>query len=803
MHIRAASLRSVLPYGRIHGTLSAKRAFSISKRVKLAQSLNKQRSDTGDDELIRKIFDSKTFWEEFNNPFTDETLQSGSQVSSKDRGILNSLISQKRKSVGLFCNPYLVSPKGLVKFAEETLVSARALTDNMIEDQSEEGLRRYIKDLDRLSDMLCRVIDLCEFVRVAHPDSSFVNAAEKCHYELFEHMNILNTSKPLFDKLEKVLFSNTNIKKSLTKEEISVGKLLYADFKKSGIDMDDATGEQFVQLSSYIANAGQEFNNNITVPKSTTIKIEADEWSKDDIKPEYLKMLSQGFDGSLKIPIYGHIPFELLRSTPNRTIRRKIWMELHNSPDEQIDLLTNLLRCREVLANVMNCKSYSEYALNDKMAHNPENVIGFLQNLIQDLQPQVLDELKLLYKYLPEADKSDPANDEQIANSIKPWDREYLLTKHILAQKSSQNEDISQYFSLGTVVSGLSNLFNSIYGIRLVPQKLQPGEVWSSDVRRFDAISDKEGKVGIMYLDLFQRRGKTPHPAHFTVCCSRRLSDNELDANDPFKLKTFPTQETVETITQGRKTYQLPVISLVCNYNESQNKAGMICLTLDQISTLFHEMGHAMHSMLGRTELHNVSGTRCQTDFVELPSILHETFANDERVLAKIGRHYETGEPLPLPLIKKHLHSDKTLKYCESLGQVKMALLDQIFHGASGGKVNDESFDALSIYHELEKNLVILADTKSSWPGKFGHLYSYGALYYSYLLDRAIASKMWEKLFKEDPFSREAGEKFKNEVLKWGGSRDPWVCLSKVFENKELAKGDVNAMKLICEDNKL
>jgi intermediate peptidase len=154
-------------------------------------------------------------------------------------------------------------------------------------------------------------------------------------------------------------------------------------------------------------------------------------------------------------------------------------------------------------------------------------------------------------------------------------------------------------------------------------------------------------------------------------------------------------------------------------------------------------------------------------------------------------------------LIKKHLHSDKTLKYCESLGQVKMALLDQIFHGASGGKVNDESFDALSIYHELEKNLVILADTKSSWPGKFGHLYSYGALYYSYLLDRAIASKMWEKLFKEDPFSREAGEKFKNEVLKWGGSRDPWVCLSKVFENKELAKGDVNAMKLICEDNKL
>lgn len=808
MHVTSLRARNAVGFRYpLRGRLALNRSFSISKNVYQTHSLNADKtkrkrkqpilqSNEDNDELIRNIFDSKTFWEQFNSQQVP-----GSTITQKNSGILNSLLQPKGKSVGLFCNPYLTNPKGLLQFAEETLESARALTDKMIEDQSEEGLKRYIKDLDRLSDMLCRVIDLCEFVRVAHPDSSFVKAADKCHYKLFEHMNILNTSKPLFDKLEKVLFSNSDIK--LTKEEISVGKLLYADFKKSGIDMDHSTGEQFVQLSSYIANAGQDFNNNITVPKSTSIKINADEWSKEDIKPEYMKMLSKGFDGSLTIPIYGHIPFELLRSTPNRIIRKKIWLELHNSPNEQVDLLTNLLRCREILANVMQCNSYSEYALSDKMAKNPENVITFLQNLIQDLQPKVLDELKLLYKYLPSEDKVDSPNGEDIAKGIKPWDREFLLTKHILAQKSSHNEDISQFFSLGTVVSGLSNLFHSIYGIKLVPQQIKPGEVWSEDVRRFDAISDKEGKVGIMYLDLFQRRGKTPHPAHFTVCCSRRLSDDELNAKDPFKLKTFPTEKTVETIVDGGKTYQLPVISLVCNYNESQNNAGLICLTLDQISTLFHEMGHAMHSMLGRTELHNVSGTRCLTDFVELPSILHETFANDERVLAKIGRHYETGEKLPLSLLKKHLHSDKTLKYCESYGQVKMALLDQIYHGATGGKVNVETFDAVSIYHELEGNLVILADTQSSWPGKFGHLYSYGALYYSYLLDRAIASKVWEKLFKDDPFSREAGEKFKNEVLKWGGSRDPWISLSKVFGNKELAKGDVNAMKLICENNKL
>lgn len=778
---------------------------SLSKDIKQlndSSNLKIAHQDTENEETIRRIFDSNQYWDEFNKTVD----QDGKKESSNLFGSIINLQSSQN-STGLFCNPYLTSPKGLIQFAEETLNSARALTAHMINDHSIESLHSYIKDLDRLSDMLCRVIDLCEFIRVVHPKSSFVKAAEQCHYEMFEHMNILNTSKPLFYKLEKVLYDEKlNISKSLSNEEISVGKLLYADFKKSGIDMDDKTGESFVQLSSYIANAGQDFNNNITVPKQTSIKVEKNEWNESDIRPEYLKQFSKGFDGSLSIPIYGNIPFELLRSCPNQIIRKKIWVALHSSPDEQLELLTNLLRCREILAKLMKCDNYSQYSLNDKMAKSPENVIQFLKGLVEDLKPKMLNELKTIYKNSSEYKNNSydkNMTDEEIVKSIKPWDREYLLTNYMVSQKSQQSEDISKYFSLGTVVSGLSKLFYSIYGIKLVPQKLKPGEVWSNDVRRFNAINDQNENIGIIYLDLFQRKGKTPHPAHFTVCCSRRLHENELNPNDPFNLKTFPTTKTIETVSLNDKTYQLPIISLVCNYNVNGNESGLVFLTLDQIATLFHEMGHAIHSMLGRTELHNVSGTRCQTDFVELPSILHETFARDERVLSVIGKHYKTNKQVPIQLLKNHLHSEKTLKYCETFGQVKMALLDQIYHGATDSKINDERFNVIDLYHELESNLLFLADTESTWPGKFGHLYSYGALYYSYLFDRAIASKIWEKLFKENPFSRESGEIFKNEVLRWGGSRDPWVCLSKTLDNKDLAKGDVNSMEIITENNKL
>lgn len=769
-----------------------------NSNVFLHTTSNPTNNIESNDELITKIFDSQDYWLNFN--VSDDKKSSNLPSNSIFNSLSFNSISNKN-SIGLFCNPYLINPKGLKKFADESLDRARALTNHMIKDQSIESMKSYIKELDRLSDMLCRVIDLCEFIRAAHPNSSFIKVAEQCHAKLFEHMNILNTSKPLFLKLQKVLYDEKlGIRKLLSKEEIAVGELLYSDFKKSGIDMDDETGEQFVQLSSFIATAGQEFNNNITIPKSNSIKIAPTEWKESDINPEYLKSVSRGFDGSLTIPIYGHIPFELLRSCPNKIIREKIWVALHSVPDNQLNLLTNLLRCRAILAKLMGCNNYSQYALEDKMAHNPDNVVGFLRGLINDLQPKILKELKVLYKYFPSGTVKENPTDEELVNSIKPWDREFLLTKHIIAQKSSQSEDITHYFSLGTVVSGLSKLFHSIYGIKLVPQKLKPGEVWSEDVRRFDAISDKDGKVGIMYLDLLHRTGKTPHPAHFTVCCSRRLDDTELDKNDPFNL-SLPTTSTVETVIQDGKTYQLPVISLVCNYYPSSNTSGIICLTLEQVATLFHEMGHAMHSMLGRTALHNVSGTRCQTDFVELPSILHETFARDERVLSAFGKHYKTGKPVSTQLVKKHLESDKILTACETFGQIKMALLDQLYHGASGCNVNDESFDLIDLYHQLESNLMILADTKSSWPGKFGHLYSYGSLYYSYLLDRAIASKVWTELFEKNPLSREAGEKFKNEVLRWGGSRDPWVCLSKVLNVEELAKGDVKAMQFISKNS--
>lgn len=721
-------------------------------------------------ELIRKVFDDDIFWKNFNRQDDQKTLS-----------FLNF-----NKKTGLFKNPYLTTPSGLREFSKASLQKAKSLVEQMVNDQSDQGLKAYITNLDRLSDVLCRVIDLAEFVRVAHPKKAFVNAAQDCHEEMFEFMNILNTNVDLYLILKKVL-DNEKIVKSLSHEEVTVGKILLADFEKSGINMDPATRNDFIEYSQQIAVFGQHFTNGLGEANNDYIEVPVE-------KLQYLDNTILGHLSTdirrtnYKVPTWGYLPHAVLRYCKDEDVRKKIWVELHSTSQRQVDLLETMLKYRGVLAHIMKKPNFAAYQLDEKMAKSPEHVMNFLEKLAAETKPHAIQELRLLAS-LKQKENGDTSrlSDHQVAEYFKPWDRDYYSQQYTTSQRSSTTEQISSYFSLGIVLQGLSNLFNSIYGIQLIPSRVQTGETWSDDVRRLDVISEEEGLIGVVYCDLFQRKGKTPNPAHFTVCCSRKIYPDE----DAEELKVVQTGKSAKS----GEEFQLPVISLVCNFDKN-SAIGKCLLSLNDVETLFHEMGHAMHSMLGRTSLHNISGTRCATDFVELPSVLMEHFAKDPRVLQTFARHYLTDEPIPLQLLETFQKENNFLKNTESYSQIKMALLDQSLHSSG---VLTPDFDSTAVYHTLEEIHEILADTESNWQGKFGHLFGYGASYYSYLLDRAIASKVWLHLFAENPLDRAKGDKFKNEVLKWGGSKSPWLCVADALDMPEISAGDSKAIELIGE----
>lgn len=733
--------------------------------------------------VLRKVFDDQQYWHKLN----------ATNYKSSD---LLSRLKNSPAETGLFENPYLTSPQGLRKFCRHSLTQANELVETMRHDRSPRGYVNYIANLDRLSDILCRVIDLAEFIRASHPDPHFVQAAQDCHEEMFEIMNVLNTDVALCDILKHVLTDPT-ILSELSPEEIKVGKILLEDFEKSGIYMNPEVREQFIALSQQISVVGQDFINNTEYVRSNYIKVKVEELNKSGINKIVLNQLSKDIKGQhYKIPTFGYIPYSILRSCPDDNIRMKVWSALHSCSEKQIGRLDQLIKLRSVLANIMGKKSFAHYQLEGKMAKTPEYVRGFMQSLIDATKPKAAEELKFIAdlkaKHVP---GNKPAESmHEILEVVKPWDRDFYGSVHALQQRRPfNNEQISSYFSLGVVIQGLSNLFKQIYGIYLEPVVPKTGETWSPEVRRINVVSEKEGVIGVVYCDLFERQGKTANPAHFTVCCSRQIYDGETN------LSTIQVGQN----SKGEQ-FQLPVISLVCNFSPTTiSQEQSICLLqLSEIETLFHEMGHAMHSMLGRTKLQNISGTRCATDFVELPSILMEHFARDHRVLQRMASHYSTGESIPEQLLFSYQSEVKFLQHAEAFSQAKMAILDQELHGESIMK-EMQSLDIVKLYHNLERQLEVLSDDKSNWCGRFGHLFGYGATYYSYLFDRAIASKIWQHLFANDPFCRRSGEKFKNSVLKWGGSRDPWECIADALDKSELSKGDKNAMQFIGDTQDL
>lgn len=730
---------------------------------------------------LKKVFDNQQYFKKFNEQMTSFN------------------------STGLFKNQLLTSPQNLVEFSKKSLKNAKFLVEDIInkvkldkQNGTTSGQLTYIKKLDQLSDILCRVIDVAEFIRVVHPNEKWINSAQKTHEIMFEYMNILNTNVELWEYLRDIL-QDSKLTKLLSNEEIQVGEYLKQDFERSGIHMDPKTRENFVNITQQISLLGSKFNSGIhDLPQYwiTVTKQEFDSIDYPDIKLEIKSLQRSSLKGELSIPVYGQTPYSILHYCSNESLRKKIWIALHNSTEDQIQDLNDFLKYRAFLAEMLGYKSFSHYQLEHKMAKNPENVEVFIKNLQQNLtQTGVKAEIEKLSKF-----KSDKKydNPDELFESIKPWDRDYLLNLHQQSIESSNLSKIDEYFSVGTIMSGLNKLFESIYNISLIPDVTEAGETWdNTQVRKLKVFDNSANKIlGYLYLDFWS--GKVL-PSHFTIVCSRKLN-NDLGLESTEEMK-----KQVQLDESGN--YQLPIISLVCNFQDNTRTRrfgfsdSITLLSIEQVDTIFHEMGHAMHSMIGKTDLHNLSGTRCATDFVELPSVLMESFLKDSRVLCEIATHYKTGEKLSPELLKSYQKERGILNECETYMQSKMALLDQELH--NGEVVKDfENFDCTKKYHELESKLKIFSDTESTWHGRFQHLFSYGAVYYSYLLDRAIAEKVWVELFNDDPWSREAGEKYKQSILKWGGTKNPWLCLADALDNPALSKGDSKVMEIIGQKNK-
>ncbi|PSS16929.1 hypothetical protein M430DRAFT_35536 [Amorphotheca resinae ATCC 22711] len=726
-----------------------------------------------DDRTLRQIFDSPNVWKDFSH-------------SSK--------YGHNSETSGLFKNRYLTEPRGFEEFANTTLRKAQRMVEEVLSASSVDEYRQVARKLDRLSDLLCRVIDLSDFVRATHPDAKIQAAATRAYAMMFEYMNVLNTTQGLDTQLN-IAMNTPEVVSGWSEEELAVAEILKRDFSKSAIDLPRSQRERFVTLSQEISEVGQDFVDYMA-PEKEYLTFQSSKLQGMD--PMLARKYTQW--GQVNIPTLGYPSIAALRSVQDEEVRKEIFMASRTSSRASLERLQTLLRKRAELAKLAKFDSYAHLALGDKMAKSPESVNQFLQALSKDNRPVVKMEMAELLK-------AKMANPNAMTPVLQPWDKEYYQARVLsMARSKSRNPDfLSAYFSLGTVMQGLSRLFTRLYGVRFVPRETTPGETWNPDVRRLDVVSETDGHVAVLYCDLFARPGKSPNPAHFTLRCSREITDQELEEAAALHNPLFATPE--ESASDGMATSktsgilkQLPTIALICNFATGSNGKQPSLLNFLEVSTLFHEMGHAIHSILGRTSLQNVAGTRCATDFAELPSVLMEHFAADPSVLALFARHYETDQPLPYEMVAERLALDKKFEGSDNENQILLSMVDQAYHSTLPLSA---SFDSTQIYHSLQhEHGVLPADPPGTcWQGFFGHLFGYGSSYYSYLFDRVLAKRIWEVVFEKGQGSksidREAGERMKESVLKWGGSRDPWKCLAEVLQDGRVENGDEKAMGIV------
>lgn len=733
-----------------------------------------------DDSLLRRIFDSPPTFKDFARPF----FKIGS-----------------RENVGLFRNKYLTSPQGFLVFADVTIRRAQKLVNKVLNASTLEDYKALVRDLDRLSDLLCRVLDVSDFVRVTHPDEKIQAAASQAWSLVYQYMNQLNTATGLSDQLGKAL-ANPEVMASWNEEEQTVAKLLQQDFMKSAIHLPKGSRDQFVDLSQRISELGSHFVQDMQ-PEQRFLEFPSSKLY--GMNPQIARRYTRG--GVIRLPTMSPEATVALRSVHDEETRKAIYYATRTASSRSIQILEAMLKSRAELAKLSGFESYSQMALHDKMmAKTPESVHQFLLALSKRNAPLVEEEVAALLR-----EKSN--KQQSAASDLQPWDRDYYMESIRSSMRSRRRNDdfLSAYFSLGTVMQGLSRLFTRLYGIRLVPRDTLPGETWHPDVRRLDVVSDTDGHVAVLYCDLFYRDDKSPNPAHFTVRCSREISDaeiREVAEQNATSTEGFPKFESpidaandgMHVSKQSGAVKQLPTIALVCDFEENRGRNGPALLDYYQMETLFHEMGHAIHSILARTSLQNVAGTRCATDFAELPSTLMEHFCADPSVLSLFARHHVTDEPLPYEMVIDKLHIARRFEASDRENQIILAMLDQQYHSPLP---NQDNFDSTQIYLDLQRRYGKLPPDPpgTRWQGFFGHLFGYGSTYYSYLFDQVLSKRVWQIVFSAGQngaaLDRANGERLKENLLKWGGSRDPWRCLSDALQDERLVDGDEKAMSLV------
>jgi peptidyl-dipeptidase Dcp len=631
----------------------------------------------------------------------------------------------------------------------ENITKARAEIDSITSNPEAPSFSNTIEALDFSGEALDRLSSIFFNLNSAETFDEMQKIAQEVSPLLTEFSNDIALNVELFKRVKTVYDQKDKL--SLTPEQATLLDKKFKSFARNGALLPEDKKEILRKIDTVLAKLKLTFGENVLAETNNYklhITNEADLQGLPDGAKEMARSLAKAddLDGwlfTLDFPSY--LPF--VTYVDNRELRKEMAIAAGKKAFQENDYdnqenVKNIVKLRHERAQLLGYKSHSHFVLEERMAQNPEKVQSFLNDLLDKAKPAALKEFAELTAFAKELDGLE---------SLEKWDSAYYSEK--LKQKlfSLDDEILKPYFKLENVLNGAFTVAEKLFGITF--KEVFDIEKYHEEVQTFEVL-DFEGKlVAIFYSDFFPRKGK----------------------RNGAWMTSFKPQFIKSGINER------PHVSIVCNFTQpTETKPSL--LTFNEVTTLFHEFGHALHGMLANTTYPSLSGTSVYWDFVELPSQVMENWCYEPEALALFAKHYETGEIIPQQYVEKIKESASFLEGMATMRQLSFGILDIAYHANPQTIKNVKAFEKAAM-----DNTTLFPDVaENCMSTSFSHIFQggYSSGYYSYKWAEVLDADTFAYFQEKGIFNKEVATKFKDNVLSKGGTELP-MELYKRFRGQE------------------
>ncbi len=646
-----------------------------------------------------------------------------------------------------FATPYESAPFHLIKTehflpaVKEAIQWAKSDIEK-IKSESLPTFENTIEALDRSGKKLGIISAIFFNLNSAETNDEIQKLAREISPLLTEHSNDILLDQDLFQRVAQVFESKNSI--MLNPEQTTLLEKTYKSFVRNGAKLNPKDADQLRKIDQQLAQLSLKFGENVLAETNKYVffveKEEDLEGLPDGIKEAAAQIAEEkGQPGkwafTLDYPSY--IP--AMTYAKNRELRKTLFLAYNTKSSKGDDLdnqevIKTILQLRHDRANLLGYASHAAFVLEERMAKNPQTVMEFLESLLEKAKPKAEADVQEVADF---AKKSDGME------RLERWDFGYYSELLKKEKYALDDELLRPYFQLEYVIDGVFQTAGKLYGLTFMPNLEIP--VYHPDVTAYE-VKDRNGKfLSVFYADFFPRSGK----------------------RNGAWMTSFRGQNMEKSVDHR------PHISIVCNFTKP-TKSKPSLLTFNEVTTLFHEFGHALHGMLARGAYESLSGTSVFWDFVELPSQIFENWCYEKECLDLFAKHYQTGQKIPADLIEKIKNAANFQQGYLTVRQLSFGLLDMAYHSQDPKAIQD--------IRSFEEEVMKKTDLLPKVPGtmvstSFSHIFQggYSSGYYSYKWAEVLDADAFELFLEKGVFDQETARLFETHVLSAGGSEHPSI----------------------------